>query len=99
MTPSSGLAQIKNGDIRLLGISSGNATNIFRTCRLLRSKAITWSTRSGAALWSRPGRRRTIVDSLILAIQKMKQTKEWQDFLAPKHAIISVSISLDGMQK
>jgi tripartite-type tricarboxylate transporter receptor subunit TctC len=47
MTPSSALSQIKNGDIRLLGISSGERNE----CRRSKSRVTTSKHRFGAASW------------------------------------------------
>ena len=81
MTPSSALAQIKNGDIRLLGISSAGSQRIFsRTCRPSRSRAIDVVASIWRGVMVKAGTPQPIVDKLNAALETMKKTEDWQKF-------------------
>jgi putative tricarboxylic transport membrane protein len=98
MTPSSALAQIKNGDLRLLGISSGERNEYFPDVPTFKEQGYNVVESIWRGIMVKAGTPKDIVDSLMAAIEKMKQTKEWQDF-SKLNMQSSMNISLDGMQK
>jgi tripartite-type tricarboxylate transporter receptor subunit TctC len=98
MTPSSALAQIKNGDLRLLGISSGERNEYFPDVPTFKEQGYDVVESIWRGIMVKAGTPKDIVDSLMAAIEKMKQTKEWQDF-SKLNMQSSMNISLDDMQK
>ncbi len=98
MTPSSALAQIKNGDIRLLGISSAERNEYFPDVPTFKEQGYNVVASIWRGIMVKAGTPQPIIDTLMSAIKKMKQTKEWQDF-SRLNMQSSVSISLDDMQK
>ena len=98
MTPSSALAQIRNGDLRLLGISSAERNEYFPDVPTFKEQGYNVIESIWRGIMVKAGTPKVIVDSLMSAIEKMKQTKEWQDF-SRLNMQSSVNISLDDMQK
>ena len=98
MTPSSALAQIKNGDIRLLGISSRERNEYFPNVPTFREQGYDVVASIWRGIMVKAGTPKEIIDTLLSAIAKMKQTKEWQDF-SKLNMQSSLDISLDDMQK
>lgn len=98
MTPSSALAQIKNGDIRLLGISSAERNEYFPNVPTFKEQGYDVVASIWRSVMVKAGTPKDIVDTLMLAIEKMKKSKEWQDF-SRLNMQSSVNISLDDMQK
>ncbi len=98
MTPSSALAQIKNGDVRLLGISSAERNEYFPDVPTFKEQGYNVVASIWRGIMVKAGTPQPIIDTLMSAIKKMKQTKEWQDF-SRLNMQSSVSISLDDMQK
>jgi putative tricarboxylic transport membrane protein len=98
MTPSSALSQIKNGDIRLLGISSAERNEYFPEVPTFKEQGYNVVASIWRGIMVKAGTPQSIIDTLLSAIEKMKQTKEWQDF-SLLNMQSSVQISLDDMQK
>ena len=98
MTPSSALAQIKSGDLRLLGISTAERNEYFPDVPTFKEQGYDVVETIWRGLMVKAGTPKDVIDSLMSAIAKMKQTKEWQDF-SRLNMQSSVSISLDDMQK
>jgi tripartite-type tricarboxylate transporter receptor subunit TctC len=98
MTPSSALAQIKNGDIRLLGISSAQRNEYFPDVPTFKEQGYNVVESIWRGIMVKAGTPKPIVDTLIGALEKMKKTKEWQDF-SRINMQSSVDISLEDMQK
>jgi tripartite-type tricarboxylate transporter receptor subunit TctC len=98
MTPSSALAQVKNGDIRLLGISAAERSEYFPDVPTFREQGYDVVEAIWRSVMVRAGTPKETVDSLMAGIDKMKATPQWQDF-SKLNMQSSVTISLDGMQK
>jgi tripartite-type tricarboxylate transporter receptor subunit TctC len=98
MTPSSALSQIKNGDIRLLGISSGQRNEYFPDVPTFKEQGYNVEASIWRGIMVKAGTPQPIIDTLMSALEKMKQTKEWQDF-STLNMQSSVKVSLDAMQK
>jgi putative tricarboxylic transport membrane protein len=98
MTPSSALAQVKNGDIRLLGISAAERSEYFPDVPTFREQGYDIVEAIWRSVMVRAGTPKETVDSLMAGIDKMKATPQWQDF-SKLNMQSSVTISLDGMQK
>jgi putative tricarboxylic transport membrane protein len=98
MTPSSALAQIKNGDIRLLGVSSEVRNEYFPDVPTFKEQGYNVVASLWRGVMVKADTPRPIVDRLISAIDQIKQTDEWKQF-SQRNMQSSVAISLDEMQK
>jgi putative tricarboxylic transport membrane protein len=98
MTPSSAPAQIRNGDIRLLGISSERRTEYFPDVPTFKEQGYDVVEAIWRGVMVKAETPRTVVDALVSAIETVKQTQEWRD-VARTNLQSPVSISLDEMQR
>jgi putative tricarboxylic transport membrane protein len=98
MTPSSAPAQIRNGDIRLLGISSERRTEYFPDVPTFKEQGYDVVEAIWRGVMVKAETPRTVVDALVSAIETVKQTQEWKD-VARTNLKSPVSISLDEMQR
>ncbi len=80
MTPSSGLAQIKNGDIRLLGISAEKRDAYFPDVPTFKEQGYDVAASIWRGVMVKTGTPQPVVDTLLGALDKMKQSPEWQQF-------------------
>jgi tripartite-type tricarboxylate transporter receptor subunit TctC len=97
MTPSSAIAQIQHGDIRLLGISSGKRSEYFPEVPTFKEQGYDIVESIWRGVMVKKDTPRQTVDALISATEKMKQSKDWQDY--SRLTLQSPSdISLDDMQ-
>ena len=98
MTPSSAIAQIQHGDIRLLGISAAQRSEYFPDVPTFREQGYDVVESIWRGIMVKKDTPREILDALVTATEKIKQTKEWQDY--SRLTLQSpVDISLDDMQK
>jgi putative tricarboxylic transport membrane protein len=98
MTPSSAIAQIQHGDIRLLGISSAKRSEYFPDVPTFKEQGYDIVESIWRGVMLKKDTPREIVDTLMAAIEKMKQSKDWQDY--SRLTLQSpADISLDDMQK
>jgi putative tricarboxylic transport membrane protein len=98
MTPSSAPAQIRNGDIRLLGISSERRTEYFPDVPTFKEQGYDVVEAIWRGVMVKAETPRTVVDALVSAIETVKQTQEWKD-VARTNLQSPLSITLDEMQK
>ena len=98
MTPSSATAQIRNGDIRLLGISSEQRTEYFPDVPTFKEQGYDVVEAIWRGIMVKAETPRPIVDALVTAVDKVKQTQEWKD-LAHLNMQSPVNISLEAMQR
>jgi len=98
MTPSSAPAQIRNGDIRLLGISSAQRSEYFPDVPTFKEQGYNVVEAIWRGVMVRAETPRGVVDALVTAVTKVKQTQEWKD-LARQNMQSPINISLDGMQR
>lgn len=98
MTPSSGLAQVKNGDIRLLGISSAQRDAYFPDVPTFKEAGYDVVESIWRGVMVKAGTPKNIVDTLTSTMEKLKKTDEWTNF-SRVNMQSEVNISLDGMQK
>lgn len=97
MTPSSGLAQIKSGEIRLLGISSPGRNEYFPNVPTFKEQGYDVVEELWRSVMVKAGTPKPVVDTLMAATDKMKTTRQWQDF-STLNMQSSMTISLDAMQ-
>jgi putative tricarboxylic transport membrane protein len=98
MTPSSALAQIKNGDIRLLGISSEGRDEYFPNVPTFREQGYDVVASIWRGIMVKAGTPQPVINTLTVAIEKIKKTEEWKTF--SRLAMQSeVDISLMDMQQ
>jgi tripartite-type tricarboxylate transporter receptor subunit TctC len=97
LTPSSALAQLQSGDIRLLGISSNGRDPHFPDVPTFREQDLAVVETIWRSIMIKAGTPQPIVATLMSAIDTMKQTQEWQDF-SRINLQSSMEISLDDMQ-
>jgi putative tricarboxylic transport membrane protein len=98
MTPSSGLAQIKNGDLRLLGISSAERDEYFPDVPTFKEQGYNVVTSIWRGVMVKAGTPQRIIIRLNAALDTMKKTDEWQKF-SRLNMQSSVDVSLEGMHK
>ena len=98
LTPSSALAQIQNGDLRLLGISSNGRDEYFPDVPTFKEQGLDVVERIWRSVMVKTGTPQPVIETLISAIDKMKQTEEWKNF-SHLNLQSSMEISLDEMQK
>lgn len=97
MTPSSGLAQLKSGEIRLLGISSPGRNEYFPDVPTFKEQGYDVVEELWRSVMVKTGTPKNVVETLMSAADKMKTTKQWQDF-STLNMQSSLTISLDAMQ-
>jgi len=97
MTPSSGLAQLKSGEIRLLGISSTGRNEYFPDVPTFKEQGYDVAEEIWRSVMVKAGTPRSVLDTLMSAVDKMKATKQWQEF-STLNMQSSMAISLDDMQ-
>jgi tripartite-type tricarboxylate transporter receptor subunit TctC len=98
MTPSSALSQIKNGDIRLLGISSAERNEFFPNVPTFKEQGYNVVASIWRGVMVKAGTPQPIIDTLMTALDKMKRSPEWQEY-SRLNMQSSVNVSLDQMQK
>jgi tripartite-type tricarboxylate transporter receptor subunit TctC len=98
MTPSSALAQIQNGDIRLLAISSAERDQFFPEVPTFREQGYDVVEQIWRGVMVKAGTPQPVLDRLIAAIDKIKQTQEWKEF-SKTNLQSDFNISLEDMQK
>ena len=98
MTPSSALAEVRNGDIRLLGISSEGRDEYFPDAPTFREQGYDVVASIWRGVMLKAGTPQPVIDTLTAAIEKIKKTEEWKKFsrLATQS---EVDISLADMQQ
>jgi putative tricarboxylic transport membrane protein len=97
LTPSSALAQLQNGDIRLLGISSNGRDPYFPAVPTFKEQGLNVVETIWRGIMLRVGTPQPVIDTLMSSIDKMKQTQEWKDF-SRINLQSSIEISLADMQ-
>jgi len=97
LTPSSALAQIQNGDLRLLGISSDRRDPYFPDVPTFKEQGLDVVERIWRGVMLKAGTPRPVIDTLTSAIDRMKRTEEWKDF-SRLNLQSSMEISLEDMQ-
>jgi len=98
LTPSSALAQVKNDEIRLLGISSTQRDKYFPNVPTFKEQGYNVVASLWRGIMVRTGTPQPVVDTLAGAIDKMKQSDEWKKF-SQLNMQSDVNISLADMQK
>jgi putative tricarboxylic transport membrane protein len=98
ITPSSALAQIENGDIRLLGISSAQRSEYFPEIPTFKEQGFDVVETIWRGVMVKAGTPRSVIEVLSSAIVRVTQTAEWKEF-SRINLQSSVDISLAGMQK
>jgi putative tricarboxylic transport membrane protein len=98
MTPSSAIAQIQHGDIRILGISSSKRSEYFPDVPTFKEQGYDIVESIWRGVMVKKDTPREIIETLMSATEKMKQSKDWQDY--SRLTLQSpADISLDEMQK
>jgi tripartite-type tricarboxylate transporter receptor subunit TctC len=98
ITPSSALAQIQSGDIRLLGISSAQRDAYFPDVPTFKEQGLNVVETIWRGVMVKAGTPPAVIDVLTAAIAKVKETQEWKDF-SRLNLQSSLDVSLEDMQK
>jgi tripartite-type tricarboxylate transporter receptor subunit TctC len=98
LTPSSALAQLQNGDIRLLGISSNTRDEYFPDVPTFKEQGFDVVESIWRGVMLKAGTPQPVIDRLISAINQMKQTQEWKEF-SRVNLQSSMEITLEDMQR
>ena len=81
MTPSSGYAQVKSGDIRLLAISSEQRSEVYPDVPTFKELGFPLSDFIWRGVVVKPGTPPAVLEAIQGALNKVEATKEWQDFM------------------
>ena len=98
ITPSSALAQIQNGDLRLLAISSARRDEYFPDIPTFKEQGFDVVETIWRSVMVKAGTPQAVIHVLTAAIEKVRQTREWKDF-SRVNLQSSPNISLEDMQK
>jgi tripartite-type tricarboxylate transporter receptor subunit TctC len=98
ITPSSALAQIQNGDLRLLAISSAQRDEYFPDIPTFKEQGFDVVETIWRGVMVKAGTPQPVIDVLTAAIEKVKQTREWKEF-SRVNLQSSPNISLEDMRK
>jgi len=98
MTPSSATAQVKGGELRLLGISSAKRSEYFPDVPTFKEQGYDVVESIWRGVMVKADTPKPVVETLVLAIDKVKRSEEWENFSA-LNMQSSVDTSLDDMQK
>ena len=98
ITPSSALAQIQNGDIRLLGISSAQRDGHLPDIPTFKEQGFEVVESIWRGVMVKAGTPQSVIDVLTSSIEKVKQTQEWKEF-SRQNLQSSVNITLEDMQR
>ncbi len=98
ITPSSALAQIQNGDLRLLAISSAQRDEYFPDIPTFKEQGFNVVETIWRGVMVKAGTPQSVIDILTAAIEKVRQTQEWKDF-SRVNLQSSPNYSLEDMQK
>lgn len=98
MTPSSALSQIKDGDIRLLGISSETRDQYFPDVPTFKEQGYDVVASIWRGVMLKAGTPQPVVDKLMSTIDTIKKTDEWDRF-SRLNMQSSVNVTLPEMQK
>jgi putative tricarboxylic transport membrane protein len=98
ITPSSALAQIQNGDLRLLAISSAQRDEYFPDIPTFKEQGFDVVETIWRGVMVKAGTPQAVIDVLSAAIEKVKQTREWKDF-SRLNLQSSPNLSLEDMRK
>jgi putative tricarboxylic transport membrane protein len=98
ITPSSALAQIQNGDLRLLAISSAQRDEYFPDIPTFKEQGFDVVETIWRGVMVKAGTPQGVIDVLTAAIEKVKQTREWKEF-SRVNLQSSLNISLEDMRK
>jgi tripartite-type tricarboxylate transporter receptor subunit TctC len=98
ITPSSALAQIQNGDLRLLAISSAQRDEYFPDIPTFKEQGFDVVETIWRGVVVKAGTPQPVIDVLTAAIEKVKQTREWKEF-SRVNLQSSPNISLEDMRK
>lgn len=98
ITPSSALAQIQNGDLRLLAISSAQRDEYFPDIPTFKEQGFDVVETIWRGVMVKAGTPQAVIDVLTATIEKVKQTREWKDF-SRLNLQSSPNISLEDMRK
>lgn len=97
MTPSSGLGQLKSGEIRLLGISSPVRNEYFSEVPTFKEQGYDVVEAIWRSVMVRSATPKPVLDTLLSTVETMKRTTQWQEF-SQQNMQSSMDISLDRMQ-
>jgi tripartite-type tricarboxylate transporter receptor subunit TctC len=98
ITPSSALAQIENGDIRLLGISSAQRNEYLPEIPTFKEQGFDVVEAIWRGVMVKAGTPRSVIDVLTSAVARVTQTAEWKEF-SRINLQSSFDISLADMHK
>lgn len=98
MTPSSATAQVRRGDIRLLGVSSAQRSEYFPDIPTFKEQGYDVVEDIWRGVMVKSGTPAPVLDALMSALAKIKQSNEWQKF-SKLNLQSQVDISLDAMQQ
>jgi putative tricarboxylic transport membrane protein len=98
LTPSSALAQVQSGDIRLLGISTDSRDPYFPDVATFKEQGLNVVETIWRGVMVKAGTPPTTITALASALDAIKQTGEWKEF-SRINMQSAMQISLTQMQK
>lgn len=97
MTPSSGLAQIKNGDIRLLSISTTQRSEYFPDVPTFKEQGYDLVENLWRGVMVKQGTPTDVIVTLAQAIKRVEARSEWKRFMV-ENGQSTLNLSVEKMQ-
>jgi len=98
ITPSSAIAQVQNGDIRLIAISTAKRDTYFPNVPTFKEKGFNIVESLWRGIMVKKGTSNEVITKLTLAINNVEKSAEWKKFMA-ENAQSSMNLSVDQMQE
>lgn len=98
LTPSSGIAQVQNGDIRLLAISTSQRDNYFPNVPTFKELGYDVVESLWRGIIVKKGTSPEVINKLTSAIAKVEKSAEWRKFMV-ENAQSSMNLPPDKMQE
>lgn len=98
ITPSTALSQYRAGEIRFLGVSTGERNEYMPDVPTFKEQGYDFSDSLWRGLMVKAGTPKPILDSLLAALAEMRKSRDWKEF-SRINMQSNVEFSLDEMNK
>jgi tripartite-type tricarboxylate transporter receptor subunit TctC len=99
MTPSSSLAQIQDGKLRILAVSSAGRDEYFPSVPTFKEQGYDVSALLWRSIMVKKGTPQLIIEKLLSTMKKIEATAEWKKFMKANVQSPFPDITLEAMQK
>lgn len=87
MTPSSALSQVKSGEIRLLGVSSGQRSTFLPDTPTIAEQGFNLDEAIWRGVMVKTGTPQEIIDALLASIARVEASDEWKEFMTKQQQL------------